>query len=289
MLITSPANPRISKLKDLQTVKGRKKSGLFLLEGLNLLEALLDAHFVPHEVYYHPEHLRRTPRGKGLLERLLHTPELNNEQRIEVSERVIEAISDAVTSQGVVSVLPLAAFAPEKIRAVRARSGETIQRPVLLILDGIADPGNMGTMLRTALAADVDSVLLTPNCVDCYSPKVIRAAVGTHMLLPIESDVTWVTIAERVRTHCNGSSRVLLAESGSATLYYEQDLVSSFALVIGNEAHGPSTEAYTMATMHVTIPLANAVESLNAAMATGIVLYEAVRQRSRRVSTTDNT
>ncbi|GAC1391338.1 MAG: RNA methyltransferase [Ktedonobacteraceae bacterium] len=282
-LITSPTNPRVSRLKDLHTTRGRKKNGLFLMEGPHLLDALLDAQVIPREVYYQPEYLQRTPKGRALLDRLLHTTGLANEQRVEVSERVIEAISDTVTSQGVVSVLPLDAFLSNRVRALRtqrvAAITATIQHPVLLILDNIADPGNMGTILRTALAADVDTVLLTPNCVDCYSPKVVRAAAGTHILLPIESDISWSAIAEKIQAHCHGTPRVLLAEAGGSSLYYEQDLTQPFALIIGNEAHGPSSEAHTLATTSITIPLANTVESLNAAMAAGIVLYEAVRQR----------
>ena len=280
-LITSPTNPRISKLKDLHTTRGRKKSGLFLMEGPNLLEALFDASVLPHEVYYQPEYLQRTAKGKELLQRLLHTPGLADEQRVEVSERVIEALSDTVTSQGVVSVLPLEAFQAERVRARRTQHNATteVQRPALLILDDIADPGNMGTILRTALAANVDAVLLTPNCVDCYSPKVVRAAAGTHLLLPIVSNASWATIGESTQTHCRGVLRVLLAEAREATLYYEQDLVHPFALIVGNEAHGPSSEAHALATSSISIPLANNVESLNAAMAAGIVLYEAVRQK----------
>jgi TrmH family RNA methyltransferase len=277
MLITSLTNPRISKLKDLHTPKGRKKYGLFLMEGIHLLTALLDANVLPQEIYYQPDYLRRTASGATLLSRLLTLPGLVDERRVEVSERVIEAISDTVTSQGVLSVLPLTAFASEKVRRRRLQqSAADIQRPALLLLDDIADPGNMGTILRTALAADVDTVLLTPNCVDCYSPKVVRAAAGTHIFLPIETNVSWDTIATTVQSH---SSRVLLAEAGSLHLYYEQDLTQPFALVIGNEAHGPSQEAHALATHTLSIPLANNVESLNAAMATGIVLYEAVRQR----------
>ena len=141
----------------------------------------------------------------------------------------------------------------------------------------------MGTILRTALAADVDTVLLTPNCVDCYSPKVVRAAAGTHLLLPIVSNASWVTIVEHIHTHCRGVTRVLLAEAGSSTFYYTQDLIHPFALIVGNEAHGPSSEAHALATTSITIPLANSVESLNVAMATGIVLYEAVRQRQANI------
>src|SRR5438309_2825817 len=88
MLITSPQNPRISKLRDLHTTRGRKKSGLFLMEGPHLLETLLDADILPQEVYYQPELLQRTAKGRALLTRLLHTPGLSRDQLVEVSERV---------------------------------------------------------------------------------------------------------------------------------------------------------------------------------------------------------
>jgi len=274
--ITSTSNPRISKLQDLHTTRGRKKHGLFLMEGPHLLLALLDAHVFPLEVYYQPELLQRTAEGRALLERLLHVPELAK-RLIEVNERVIEALGDVQTSQGLVSVLPLDAFSPATLRTRRPIAA----RPALLVLDSIADPGNMGTILRTALAADVEAVLLTPNCVDYYSPKVVRAAVGAHVALPVETHVSWESIGESIAYHCPAGARVLLAEASSPHIYYEQDLIAPFALIIGNEAHGPAAEARALATLTITIPLANGVESLNAAMAAGIILYEAVRQRER--------
>jgi TrmH family RNA methyltransferase len=273
-LITSPSNPRISKLRELHTTRGRKKSGLFLMEGPHLLDALLDGQIVPHEVYYQPELLQRTANGRSLLNRLLYASLLTHEQLIEVSERVIESLGETQTSQGIVGVLSLETFQPELIRVRRP----TASRAALLILDNMADPGNMGTILRTALAADVDEVLLTPDCVDCYSPKVVRAASGAHIALPIATNLSWDAIAERITLHCKAERRVFLAEAGSPHLYFEQDLKRPFALIIGNEAHGPSQEARNLATLPIAIPLANGVESLNAAMATGIVLFEAIRQ-----------
>ena len=136
----------------------------------------------------------------------------------------------------------------------------------------------MGTILRTALAADVAQILLTPSCVDCFSPKVVRAAAGAHVALPVAVDQSWDAIEEQIKQHCQNERRVLLAEAGSQHIYFEQDLRIPFALITGNEAHGPSPEARKRATTTISIPLANNVESLNAAMATGIILYEAVRQ-----------
>jgi RNA methyltransferase, TrmH family len=273
-LITSPSNPRIRTLRELHTTRGRKKSGLFLMEGPHLLAALLDAQVMPREVYYQPELLQRTAHGRSLLNRLLYASSLTPQQLIEVSERVIESLSETQTSQGLVGVLALDTFQAEFVRARRSDAS----RAALLILDDLADPGNMGTILRTALAADVAEVLLTPGCVDCYSPKVVRAASGAHIALPIEMNLSWDAIAEKITLHCRGEKRVFLAQAGSSHLYFEQDLKQPFALIIGNEAHGPSQEARNVATLPIAVPLANGVESLNAAMATGIVLFEAIRQ-----------
>jgi RNA methyltransferase, TrmH family len=208
-----------------------------------------------------------------LLDSLLHMPGVTFDL-VEVSERVLEAVSDVQTTQGVVGVLPLNAFDPAAMRARRSSK----RRSALLILDDLADPGNMGTILRTALAADVDTVLLTPACVDYLSPKVVRAAAGAHIALPVETDLSWNAIEEKIALHCAGVPRVLLAEARSEHQYFDLNLTSPFALVIGNEAHGPSHEARRRATQTITIPLLNGVESLNAAIATSIILYEAVRQ-----------
>jgi TrmH family RNA methyltransferase len=244
------------------------------MEGTHLLAALLDARVVPREIYYQPEMLQRTANGRSLLGRLLYDSSLTSEQLTEVSERVIESLGETQTSQGVVTVLSLDTFQPELVSARRTR----VSRLALLVLDDLADPGNMGTILRTALAADVAEVLLTPGCVDVYNPKVVRAASGAHIALPIELNLSWDAIAETISMHCKEMRRVFLAEANSPHLYFEPDLQRPFALIIGNEAHGPSLEARKLATLSISIPLSNGVESLNAAMATGIVLFEAIRQ-----------
>ncbi len=275
-LITSLANPHVAQIRDLHTTKGRKKSGLLLMEGPHLLDALLLAEILPREIYYQPELLQRTPEGRALLARLLHPPVFWSDVSLfEVSERVAEALSDAQTSQGVYAVLPLQLFQPPRLLARRPLT----RRPALLILDDLADPGNMGTILRTALAADVQEVLLTPHCVDCYSPKVVRAAAGAHVALPIWTNLAWPAIGERITEHCGAAGkRVFIAEASGSQMYYAEDLRQPFALIIGNEAHGISSQARSLASQTLSIPLANQVESLNAAMATGILLFEAVRQ-----------
>lgn len=274
--ITSLANPRIARVRDLQTVRGRKKSGLLLMEGPHLCAALLASELSPQAIYFQPELLGRTPQGRDLLASLLHVPPAWSQVALfEVDERVAEALGDTHTSQGIVCVVSAQLFEPQRLLARRVRD----RRPALLILDDLADPGNLGTLLRTALAANVAEVLLTARCVDCYSPKVVRAAAGAHLALPVWTDLSWSAIAERIARHNGaGSERIFLAEASGAQPYYTVDLARPFALIIGNEAHGPSQQASTLAGRTLSIPLSNGVESLNAAMAAGIMLFESVRQ-----------
>lgn len=275
--ITSLSNPHITRIRDLHTTKGRKKSGLLLMEGPHLFTALLTADILPTEIYFQPELLQRTLEGRSLLTSFLHPAgPLARIQLIEVSERVAEAMSDAQTSQGVLCVLPTQLFQPAHLLARRP----AVQRPILLVLDDLADPGNMGTILRTALAADAAEVLLTPHCVDYYSPKVIRSAAGAHVALPVWTDMSWSGIEERIIRHCGPEARrVFIAEAHSPAPYYGKNLTEPFTLIIGNEAHGLSSQARALASQTISIPLANQVESLNAAMATGIILFESVRQQ----------
>jgi TrmH family RNA methyltransferase len=280
--ITSLANPHMTRVHDLQTTRGRKKSGLLLMEGPHLCAALIDAAQPPREIYYQPELLERTSQGRDLLAYLLHAPPAWSQVALfEVSERVAEALGDTHTSQGILCVVSAQLFAPQRLLASRPPKA----RPALIVLDDLADPGNLGAILRTALAADVAEVLLTAHCADYSSPKVVRAAAGAHLALPVWPDLSWPAIAERIARHgVAGSERVFLAEASGAQPYYTQDLTQPFALIIGNEAHGLSPHARELAGQTLSIPLANGVESLNAAMAAGIVLFEAVRQVLRQVA-----
>src|SRR5581483_11606197 len=124
-------------------------------------------------------------------------------------------------------------------------------RPLLLVLDELADPGNLGTILRSALAADVDEVLLTHRCVDPYNPKVVRTASGAHFHLPIAAQQSWEQIAQRL-AGAPKTAQVLLAEAKGQRPYYDLDLTQRTALIIGNEARGPSAEARRLATESVS-------------------------------------
>lgn len=148
------------------------------------------------------------------------------------------------------------------------------QRPSLaLILDAITNPGNLGTMLRTAAAAGVDALMMTPGCVDQYNPKVVRGSMGALLRLPVHL-LEWRDIAATV----DGMQTWVAAASGFRT-YTAVDWQQPAALIVSNEARGASDDAFALSDGSIAIPMKVATESLNAAMAAGIILFEAARQR----------
>ena len=207
---------------------------------------------------------------------MLYTPSIAGDPRVavlldtwteagvpcyEVSEAVMEACSDTETPQGVLAVVAQ----PELPR---------LERPTLtLILDRLRDPGNMGTILRTALAAGIDQVLLAPGTVDATNPKVVRAGAGAHFRLPVAAR-SWDAIAQAVT-----GSRVFVAAAGGDQTYTEVDWRGPVALIVGGEAFGAGEEARILAQGTVSIPMSSQVESLNAAIATAVILFEIRRQR----------
>ncbi len=275
--ITSLHNARVSSLRALHTAKGRKAAQAVLIEGPHLITEAISARIRPDLVLCDPVALGDSP----LLGELTRWAD-EGVELISATPAILEKVCDAQTLQGIVAVVAQAALAPEQL--ARQRRGRL--RPLVLVLDDLRDPGNVGTILRSALAADVDTVLLTPNCVDVFAPKVVRAASGAHFHLPLRSDLSW----EAISAYCVGApqmQQILVADAAGDVDYTDLDLTQRTAIIVGNEAHGPSAAARARATRHVRIPMFNHVESLNAAIATSILLFESVRQR--RKSEDDNT
>lgn len=273
MMITSPSNQHIAMLHSLHSPKGREQTELFLIEGPHLLDAALDAHVTPSLIVFDPEDLGRSAAGRRLLGRI-EEARAGGAQVLEATPAVIERAADTRTPQGVVAAVASSDVDAAKIRA--RRRGR--MRPLVLVLDGISDPGNLGTILRAALAADVDEVLLAPGSAQPLAPKVVRAASGATFHLPVRAEQSWQQIA----TALAGAPevvQVLAAEASGRQAYDAFDLTQRTALIIGNEAHGLSSEAKRLVTDRLSIPMWNRVESLNAAIAASVILFEAARQR----------
>lgn len=182
----------------------------------------------------------------------------------QVSPEVMQTLADTVTPQGIAAVVPMAV--PDVARAREAG--------LLLILDNLRDPGNLGTVLRTARAAGVEAVALSAGCVDLYAPKVVRAGMGAHFGLAVLPGQTWAELALLA-----AGRQVLLADADGEWTPWQVNWRRPTALIIGNEAHGAGPEARALAQRGVRLPMEADMESLNAAIAAAVFMFEAQRQR----------
>ncbi len=254
-LLTSAKNPRIQRIRALQTSpKARREAGAFVAEGIRLLEEALRAGWTPATLLAVEE---LPPRAA----RLVEAYRARGTEPVWVTPRVLAAASDTRTPQGVLAVFP------------KRRLPLPEERDFLLLLDGIRDPGNLGTILRSALAAGVQGVLLPPENADPYAPKVVRSAMGAHFHLPLVSG-SW-----EESTALLGGMPVYLAEARRGLPYTQADFRSPCALLVGGEAAGASAAARRIATRSLHIPMPGPVESLNAAIAAAVLMFEVVRQR----------
>ena len=260
-VITSTKNQRIQQIRELLSKKSaRDEVALFVTEGIRLCEEAIASSTLP-EIVVFCEPLPE--RGIKLVEK---AGELGC-KLIKITPNVLETLSDTTTSQGIMMVMPIVtAELPKKA-------------DLIVILDQLRDPGNMGTILRTADAAGVQAVICTPGSVDPFSSKVVRSAMGAHFHLPIVR-LGWPQILE-YREHQKNKFKLLLTDSEKGTTLWEKDLTSPIAFIIGGEADGASEEARNAADEFIRIPMPGKTESLNAAVAAGAVLYEIIRQRSR--------
>ncbi|MGD9094061.1 MAG: RNA methyltransferase, partial [Anaerolineales bacterium] len=183
----------------------------------------------------------------------------------EVTPQVMHAASDTQTPQGILLVLFMRELPlPDQLNYI-------------FLPDGVRDPGNLGTMLRTAAAAGADLAIIPEGNVDPFAPKVVRAAMGAHFCLPLRS-LSWVEVQKIVDQK---SLRVYLADVYSGKAYHQVDFQTPLALIIGGEASGAGKHAHKLADHLIHIPMAGKVESLNAATAAAVILFEIYRQRQR--------
>jgi TrmH family RNA methyltransferase len=255
MKIESRRNPRIKYVRRLQTSKRfRSQEHAFVAEGTRWLDESVRSQAEMRFVLYTADWITSTNRQEQL-------GELPAEA-IEVSSDLMAAVSDLETSEGILAVLSM----PDK---------HIPKDPaMLLIADGISDPGNLGAMIRTASAAGVDGVILAPGCVDAYNPKVVRGGMGAHLHIPLER-LPWPDI-NALTSHLSN----WIADKGNHTPYNRVDWTVPCSLTVGSEASGAGEMARGMFENRVSIPMNQEVESLNVAVAAGVILFEASRQRS---------
>ena len=256
-MITSRQNSKIKRVKSLCSQgKFRKKEAAYVLEGIRLLEEAVRSKQVPELVLFIPE---LEQRGRVLVEAYQN----QNIPCEETAPEVLKAASDTENPQGILAVFPQDPVPlPTSLNLV-------------LIADTVRDPGNLGTLMRTALAAGVDGLILSPGTVDPFSPKVIRAGMGAHFSLPILF-ATWDEISRLTE-----GLTLFLADMDQGKSLWDTDLTQRLGIIIGGEAGGPSKDARALAKKLIHIPMNPQTESLNAAAAGAILLFEVRRQRTK--------
>ena len=249
-------------MKYLQQLQKKRKlrdeDGVFLAEGLRMFEETpgdrIQKAYVT-ETFYQKQ-------KKLLAEKGVH-PEV-------LSDSVFDKISATMTPQGILCIVNRRESTKEEIMGA--------ERPFLVVLDNLQDPGNLGTILRTAEGAGVTGILLSRDCVDIYNPKVIRSTMGSIYRMPFLYVEDLALLLDELKGF---GITAYAAHLNGARFYDEEDYRTGCAFLIGNEGNGLRDEITAKADRKIKIPMHGKVESLNAAMAAGILMYEACRQRRR--------
>jgi TrmH family RNA methyltransferase len=255
-LIQSRENAQYKALVKLTgSARVRSRERQTVLDGVHLLTAYLDAGCKPCQVFFNAQALT-APEVNALIARLLDVP------LTLLDDKLFDELSELKSTTGVLALIDL------PVSAVPLSSCR-----FALVLEAIQDPGNLGSMLRSAAAAGCDAVFLSASCADAWSPKVLRAAMGGHFVLAIQEQQNLPALMSdfpgmKIATALNATQRL-----------YDCDLSGTVVFMMGNEGAGLSDELLSLATHPVIIPMPGKVESLNVAAATAICLFEAVRQR----------
>lgn len=275
MTITSVDNKTVKRLVLLRD-KSRERRGTqsFVIEGIR---AVMDADPAFIAELYVAESLRDG--WDGILrqdtQQARDLQVLANRYPVDdvtfVRDEVFRKISDTMTPQGVLAVARMPQHTLAEIL-------DRVEHPLLLMCEDVQDPGNLGTMIRTAEAAGVTGVVLSKGCVDPYNPKVVRATMSALFREPVVVVPDFAAAMEEVRSHGVRTYAAYL-DPRKTTDYDEPSYAGGTAFLIGNEGNGLRQETAEAADMRIRIPMSGRIESLNAAMSAGILLYEAARQR----------
>ncbi len=255
--ITSVRNPRVVAARKLARRKERVKQGRFLVEGLQILHMALDAGARPVEVFY-CEDFFVGPEAPALLERFRAA----GARLIPVARHVLESLSERETPQGLVATF---ALFEHRLEDIPPR-----ERDLYLVLDRLQDPGNLGTLIRTADAVAARGAILLEPCVDPFDPKTVRGSMGSIFNVPL---VRTRDVAEVFRWLESQGIRALGADAKQGVLWGRGLWGGSVALVLGNEARGLSPEVRAHIQTYVRLPIVGKAESLNVAVAGGVLMY----------------
>ncbi len=259
-MITSDSNAKIKELVKLQKQsRQRKKTKTFIVEGLKMLSEAAEHKTLKH-IYI----------SDFMLEKVSDTLDelLENYPYEVVSDSVFKQISDTVTTQGILGIADMPQYELTEILDDK--------KHMWLLLDDLRDPGNLGTIMRTAEGAGMSGVIMSKESVDLFNPKVVRSTMGAIFRVPFYYSDDLIRTIEKIQE--KGYKVYGTAMKGSV-VYDEPDYTKGAAIVIGNEANGISDKVFDALDARIRIPMAGQLESLNAAVSAAIVMYETARQK----------
>lgn len=262
--ITSSKNPLIKEIKSLHRKRGRMKNNAFIIEGIKIINEAIENNYPLDKIIY-TDQLLRNKEGEDFFNKLQDGYNL-----IYVSKNVFDEISDTENPQGILAIAQLVYRTVDELSLSK--------KSFLLYLDELQDPGNMGTIIRTADAFNIDGIILSQGCVDPYNPKVVRATMGSIFRTPLYYATDGLDMLNSLRE--KGIKIYSSSLEGSIPIY-EADYKESLVLVIGNESKGVREEIQALSDILIKIPMPGQAESLNAGVAASIMMYEVIKQRKQ--------
>lgn len=260
--IKSRKNPLIKEIKSLYRKKERKNKGLFIVEGIKIIEEIIDRKYSFRAIIY-TDLILENHDGRQLLFKMGNIKNL-----VHVPDDIFREISDTENPQGILGVANIPINNIEKLDLNTAK--------FLLYLDRVQDPGNMGTIIRTADAFKIDGIIISEGSVDPYNPKVVRATMGSIFRVPLYFTDDGLSEIKRIKSKgikIYASSLIASIDIGKI------NLKNSSMVIIGNESSGVSDEIYDLSDNLIKIPMPGESESLNAGVAASIIMYEAMTQK----------
>lgn len=271
-MISSLSNPQVKRVASYARPKARQQDNVFIVEGMRMLREA-PVHLV-QEIYVTKGFSGKCSREDAALLSSLQADETRHYET--VSAAVMEKMADTQNPQGVLAVVSAFCYTPEETTAGN--------NPLLLLLENIQDPGNLGTILRTAEAAGVTGIIMSRDCADIYNPKVIRSTMGAIFR---ERFCTVEDLPACAADLSARGIRICAAALSGSVVYDTPDYTGACGFLIGNEGNGLTNAALTAADTRVRIPMAGQVESLNAAISAAILTFEAAKQRRQQVPRPD--
>lgn len=260
--ITSPSNPKIKEALDIKNRRSKYKSNAFIIEGPHLIEMAIASGHQIKEVFF-----TNTFSAKKDGQRLIRQISKYTNDIFEITEHLLNKLTDTETPQG---ILAMASYAPKNLEDIRFKSV-----PLIVIIDGVQEPGNLGTIIRTSDAAGADAVIILKGTCDVFMQKTLRATAGSIFNMPI----VHAEAGALLKWLASKGIRLSVTAVDGRTSMFDADLKNAVAFVFGNEAHGVSSQMKKNADFIFKIPIFGKAESLNVSTSAAVCLYEAVRQR----------